>query len=406
MYAKKHKEILVFEGEDGMRLILSSIGTSLLTHKANDVERALLNKYANSSYEEIPDSDLKVLNQLIERAKAKLSNRDFSEVQKLSAELNGILSYYQNNLNKSNNDYHLLIVTDTYEGKETAGLVKNFLTEYNVMVESKVIEGLKTDNTQSFTDGVKKLIAFLFENIQGYQEVVFNLTGGFKAIQAYLNTIGMFLADKLIYLFETGTLINIPALPVKFDNYDLLKKHSAIFAMMDKGRSLYCKKIPDVFWADVSEIYYDKVSLDNEEIISQSAWAMLMWNKQKDAILNQDLLDFPNIEYTSLFRENFLNCNNKDRLMIQECLSNLASLYLENNQLMLIKQHGGLQYSDYSSIKFGKYKLGHFRVNQSRRINSFEFKNKLYLLEYGEHSIENNLERYQNVIHRITNEKI
>ncbi|MDD4155751.1 MAG: putative CRISPR-associated protein, partial [Candidatus Cloacimonetes bacterium] len=245
-----------------MNMILSTIGTSLLTHKVNDQERFFLNKYANFSYEDIPKADLSALTQFIDRAKNRLNNQDLNEIQKLSAELNGILSYYQNDLSNKRNDYHLLIATDTYEGKETALLVKEFLDRYNMLVEVKVIKGLKTDNTQSFTDGVKKLIAYLFENIEGYEEVVFNLTGGFKAIQAYLNTVGMFLANKLIYLFETGKLINIPALPLKFDNYELMERYASFFAMLDKQRNLDKNKFPNTLWENISEIYYDEVQID------------------------------------------------------------------------------------------------------------------------------------------------
>ena len=386
-----------------MRLILSTIGTSLLTHKVTQQERSFLNKYANSLLEDIPKSDLSTLNDLIRNAKNKLNNKDLTEIQKLSAELNGILSYYDNNLNNRNNDYHLLIATDTFEGNETAILVKEFLDEYHIPAEIKIIKGLKTDNSQSFTDGVKKLITYLFGRISGYEEVIFNLTGGFKAIQAYLNTVGMFLADKIIYLFETGTLINIPALPVKFDNYELMKKYAYFFAMLDKQRSLESKFFPNDFWTDVSEIYYDKLVFENQKIVSLSTWGMLMWEKQKDTIYSENLINFPNIEYTQLYKSNFQSCNNSDKIILQACIAELACLYNETKSLLKIKQHGGLQYSDYSSINFRNKKLGHFRITQARRVNCLEHNEKLYLLEYGEHDIEHNLNKYRNIITQITN---
>lgn len=385
-----------------MNMILSTIGTSLLTHKVNDQERFFLNKYANFSYEDIPKADLSALTQFIDRAKNRLNNQDLNEIQKLSAELNGILSYYQNDLSNKRNDYHLLIATDTYEGKETALLVKEFLDRYNMLVEVKVIKGLKTDNTQSFTDGVKKLIAYLFENIEGYDEVVFNLTGGFKAIQAYLNTVGMFLANKLIYLFETGKLINIPALPLKFDNYELMERYASFFAMLDKQRNLDKNKFPNTLWDNISEIYYDEVQIDEQEIVSLSAWGMLMWEKQKDTIYAENLINFPQIEYSQIFKSNFQECNRPDKIKLQACIAEIACLYNENNSLLKIKQHGGLQYSDYSSINFVNLKLGHFRITQARRVNCIEHSGKLYLLEYGEHSIENNLNKYRNAITQIT----
>jgi hypothetical protein len=87
----------------------------------------------------------------------------------------------------------------------------------NVNIPSS--NGLSTASTQAFAGGIDGVIEFLETEVKPLRssyEVVFNLTGSFKSLQGYMNTWGMFYADRIVYIFEgdNSKLITIPRLPI------------------------------------------------------------------------------------------------------------------------------------------------------------------------------------------------
>ena len=52
---------------------------------------------------------------------------------------------------------------------------------------------------------------------QSHYRVVFNLVGGFKSLQGYMNTLGMFYADEIIYIFEAPTADLIRIAPAGYN---------------------------------------------------------------------------------------------------------------------------------------------------------------------------------------------
>ena len=146
----------------------------------------------------------------------KFGSLSINERKNLSAELNGIISIY--NDQKGENDIHFLIITDTFIGTKAGDFLKSLLQKlYKSNFNVLLIDKMNTKNTKNFLDGIEILINKCEDILPGYKEsgyeVVFNLTGGFKSIQGYMNTIGMFYADELVYIFEAGKeLIKIPKL--------------------------------------------------------------------------------------------------------------------------------------------------------------------------------------------------
>ena len=120
----------------------------------------------------------------------------------------------------------MLVATDTYQGEVAAKLVQEWLQGRGFSsVQVFQLPGLSTRNQQAFATGVGALIKWTGETLPGYREsgsrVVFNLVGGFKSLQGYMNTLGMLYADEIIYIFE-GTqsgLIRIPRLPVNLADF-------------------------------------------------------------------------------------------------------------------------------------------------------------------------------------------
>src|SRR4028119_381352 len=212
------------------RLIISTVGTSLLT---NHIDRDIddnnwykrLQQTANYSDDEVGQyhPDVKqIIAELKERAETELYSDDIQRIREASAELNGIYALYNDQIEhgiadeQGISDIHLLVATDTEQARVTAEIVECFLKSKGLTNTSIHVQpGLSTASSDIFVQGMAKLIPWIKETIthckKSKYRICFNLVGGFKALQGYFNTIGMFYAEEIIYVFEgANTLITIP----------------------------------------------------------------------------------------------------------------------------------------------------------------------------------------------------
>ncbi|MFE1744281.1 putative CRISPR-associated protein [Coleofasciculus sp. H7-2] len=323
------------------RLVISTVGTSLLT---NQIHRSdpkdwedMLQKSANLTQEQISQSChevLSIINQLEQRAKNKLNNGNTLEIRDASAELNGIYGLYDEQLESSKRDHHFLITTDTKQGQVTANIVKSFILQQkkdrklSLEVEVYTPEKLSTANNKVFNQGIDNLLDWLDRRANEYKEknyeIYFNLVGGFKALQGCMNTIGMFYADKIIYVFEgaKSNLITIPRLPITVD-YSRLTDHVSILARLDAGAGLslsQTEKVPEAMVAGID----GKMTLSN--------WGQLIWNQCKDNFLSQELQEFPRLSYEHSFIEDYKNISTaKEKVKLQKTLAKVSYLLEESN---------------------------------------------------------------------------
>lgn len=111
--------------------------------------------------------------------------------------------------------------TDTYLGEFAAMQIQKILKTKEINNISVIkIDKLNTKSSKEFNQGIKNLFKWCYDNVPKYRDneynVIFNLTGGFKSLQGYMSIAGMFYADKIVYVFETGKeIIEIPILPIK-----------------------------------------------------------------------------------------------------------------------------------------------------------------------------------------------
>src|SRR5690625_3213892 len=113
------------------KLILSAVGTSLFTNRSGD-NRSKINKGANLSADKIPHEVAELIEGYKEEILSIFKNGSLTDLKKASAELNSILSFYNNRLGGNDQDMHVLIATDTFMGKESATLIKEYLNNYFV----------------------------------------------------------------------------------------------------------------------------------------------------------------------------------------------------------------------------------------------------------------------------------
>ena len=374
-----------------MRFVLSTVGTSILTNLIDNensdeaIWRSTLRDSANLKSEELKDGAQEVIDTLAERALGKLMENNVKANRRLSAELNGIYGIYGNGLpgipSERGSDQHYLICTDTAQGQKTGTLIRDFLKEQGFNVDTYTPSRLSTRDPEAFTTGAKDLIRWLEDTVPGWRNngyrVIFNLVGGFKSLQGYMNTFGAFYADEVIYIFEapTADLIRIPRLPIRIDP-TVIQDHRTEFALMAAGK-LY----PGAELAGMQETLLECVDADGGTYAGLSAWGELLWNGAKWELLTEDLLQLPRLKYEPTFNTDFGSQEDpRARLKLQETLVRVAyELEQSRGNLAPLKQDGGLRFEQFKGRK-GIYK---FRIDRAIRVTCRVSGHGLVLRRYG-----------------------
>lgn len=369
------------------RLILSPIGTSLFTNKCSGDKRIEMGMHANDSEKELPQSLKEYLTSLGVAIREELPRMDTHALRKSSAELNSLLGIYKKGWTGNKRDIHFLIATDTYQGRATASVIQDYLKRTFDAVEVIIPPHLNTRSKANFRDGIKWLLEWCDKTLEGYKlseyEIIFNLTGGFKSLQGYLNTIGMFYADKITYIFERSEeLIYIPRLPIEID-IDLFEENASLFLQLHHtGEGIEGKRIEDIPQVMLEEYERSRYVL--------SDWGELSWNKSKRLILSEQLLGLPLIHYENSFIKDYHKMNEiEEKVRLQEKVAAVSCLLQENNgDIAVLKagRAGGMLYNNYTGRNSH---LGHFRINRGLRV-SCEYKDgTLFLRHYGQHDYVN-----------------
>jgi putative CRISPR-associated protein (TIGR02619 family) len=214
-------------------LLVSTCGTSLLTNGASDDDRRWLTQIANEV-----DVDSARLTSIVDERRTRLKAADEPTRRKRSAELNGIGAVLDRC--KPKQLFHLLVHTDTALRKATADLVQEALGNQTSLVSAG---GLRTNDLASFRAALADLTRELDALVQSYRAqgwfVVFNLTGGFKSLNGYLQTLAMISADRCVFLFEGAPeLMEIPRLPVRLAELEELREHAMVFRRLAVGYAI------------------------------------------------------------------------------------------------------------------------------------------------------------------------
>ena len=304
-------------------LIVSTCGTSLLTNNVAPDLRNLLTDFANQSRAEgVPVEPRQRIQQHLDRRREEFAREtDLKRLMELSAELNGIVRFYEGNPGVAR-DQHVLLATDTWLGESTARIVANVLERYGHRFEIKRVRDLRTDDPDSFRWAMSDLVAWCAETLKGYRDVgyrvVFNLTGGFKSVQGFMQALGMVYADESIYVFErTEQLLRLPRLPVQLDAEAILRRHLAVFRRIAAGLPVREAEV-----ADVPESLVNV--LDGQAAFSP--WGELVWREACRAVYGAGLLAFitPRLVAGSQFERSLEKLGPDQLRQINERLDQLA----------------------------------------------------------------------------------
>ena len=317
------------------KLILSTCGTSLLTNCLNtfgdqaDRLRSLLTKHANTTDPNtIPPDEREELQHILDQALEQLLQADTEKSKKLSAELSGLFILDQGKLDNQNS-LHWLIASDTWLGKETAGLIQIKIEEQGAQAEVKVISQLRTNNIDDFNQGASELARLCHEEIKGMRDggyrVIFNLTGGFKGVQGYMQALGTIYADECVYTFErTGQLIRLPRLPFTLNTEDIIRKHLRAFRRMNVGLKTTADDIQDM----PSEFIFES---DGEYTLS--TWGQVIWNEGHEGIYEGEIhLSFDSkLNFAASFLHSTDNTSALEKRRINQRIDDLIQ-YLYNEK--------------------------------------------------------------------------
>lgn len=256
-------------------LLISTCGTSLFTNDANADDRAWLTKIANDV-----EVDSSRLTPIVEDRRARLAIADDLTRRTMSAELNGIGAVRDRYRPKQL--FHLLIHTDTAPGKASVALVQAVLGNQTSLVSAG---GLRTNDLASFRAALADLTKQLDALMQSYRTqgwfIVFNLTGGFKSLNGYLQTLAMISADRCVFLFEGASeLVEIPRLPVRVSEIDDIRSHLDVFRRLSVG---YTVKADDASCVPESLL----MEVDGE--VTTSPFGDVVWARHRTTLFAERL---------------------------------------------------------------------------------------------------------------------
>jgi putative CRISPR-associated protein (TIGR02619 family) len=285
----------------------------------------LLTKHANAKTRNaVPPEERQRIESHIEKRAREFERYSREEVKDNSAELNGVLSFYGESFASRLRDIHYLLVTDTWFGEETAGIIRAWLIGHgfaDVRVERRA--DLQTADWPLFRSSLSDLVKWCDETIAPHRSthyrVIFNLSGGFKSETGFLQTLGMFYADETVYMFErSGELMRIPRLPVRMEAVDEVRNDLRDFRRAAQGLGVSREK-SGICWFE----------LDGEHRLTP--WGELVFGQHKAKIYQEKIHPAPSDKI--VFAEEFLrSCEKEDasrRQRLNEQIDLLAR-YLEN----------------------------------------------------------------------------
>ena len=252
-----------------IKTYICTCGTSIITNRNIDIQRI----------KNIPLKDAKKIELEIEIIKDQVMEQldgisDFGEV---SAEVKSLMK-----MKVKPDDKVILISTDTINGTLSAELVKDFLVSKNIVldhnVKIKVIEGLQAYDGKRFSKyGIKNLISFLIDF--EYENVVLNITGGYKSVVPYLALIGMLFNKPIRYIYEdSNDLLTLSHIPI-------LVNEEVIFKVEKKLRKIeqdtYISKREWQEGIDYNEHRFDCLVEEEKGLVTLSGFGLLFWEKFK-----------------------------------------------------------------------------------------------------------------------------
>lgn len=314
---------------------VTTCGTSILTNGAGGEDNQFLRTYANTREEDYDPEARQRLLDIVEARRAALLEAGEAAARKMSAEINGFVGCYLRDggkLSDAAGDLHFLIHTDTWQGRLTAEMLRDWGEARGVAMIPILIEDLNTASLDEFRLGIGNLIRWCADTLPGCRasgrRVAFNLVGGFKSLQGYMQTLGMFYADETLYIFETGgELLSIPRMPVDFE----ASAKRAVLDRFDTFRKMQRGDLPLEECAGIPETMLR--ILDGRCTLSE--WGEIIWGSVREERYRAELLPplSPLLSFSEKMRSEALQFKNDGpRMLLLNQAMDRLSRYLDSGR--------------------------------------------------------------------------
>jgi putative CRISPR-associated protein (TIGR02619 family) len=180
-----------------------------------------------------------------------------------------------------------LLYSDTALGRLAAEIIKEFLPLYNEFgkaeIEIKKIENLQIWDKDNFEKGMKSLINEIYEianNGYYWNNIIINITGGFKATIPYLTILAQINNCPLYYIFEnTDSLMEITnIIPIEIKT-EIFENYYGIFEKIE-NESPKINEIDNDF-RDKCASFIKRVEIDNNEYVELNLLGQILWKNYK-----------------------------------------------------------------------------------------------------------------------------
>lgn len=224
-----------------MKKVITTVGISLLENWVAEMEEmvsyyeALENLDADGgSYEREDERVKRIRTAVIEWLEKEFR---FSREEATCAEIKSLIKL-QSELRDDLKVY--LFCSDTILGRLAGEILRKELGKVEplrsiTLMSPVIIEDLQVADRKRFIMGVRNLIREIYRVSEGYWEnVVINITGGFKSTIPYLSMLGQVNRCPVYYIFEDAeTLIRIPPCPLSVD-WEVFERHEEFFSRLEE----------------------------------------------------------------------------------------------------------------------------------------------------------------------------
>lgn len=378
------------------RFIVTSVGTSLITNIArvrddkrpsDDKSPTLGTVLRDAAFHREPQSPkiAALVESLVSEALAypDIDNPIGKSIP--SAEMCQVAVYEEECGKLGPQEFHLLLASDTHQGRACASALEGYFRQRgHLAVQVKAIDGLTAESSRGFRTAMTEFVRWFDDEWARYKsastdepELVFNITGGFKAMQGFLLTVGLLHGASVYYVFEDRKeLIRIPRLPIRFDYSPAAREHAPLLEQFSRTLLMNASELRN---AGLPDVFYDEYEDDQAMM---SPFGLSIWNAYRKDMLSERLLVWPHLRYADTFLIDWdRRLQPDERQALNEALAKMSMILQDGVGPAGIKADPGLQGETLRRVAGGEYQ--HARVSQALRVSHEEAGSELILRRFG-----------------------
>jgi len=317
-----------------MRIIICPVGTSILTNGAEPSAKKLLLDYANTKRrEDIPPADAVKLDKVIDDRMAKLKFMNGETAKKASAELHSLLILFGEEA-PAPNDVVYLVPTHTYIGRRASELISSYIGKLRVEIKLMEIPSLQTRSSEDLRSAFSLLVREIVSLHEAYKPMgarfIFNLTGGFKTVVGFLQTLATLYADETVYIFESESeLMRVPKLPFSLRAEDYIVNQVELWRRLEMGLPVN----QELAGTLPGTLYY---RIDDSFMLSE--YGEFIWLSLKSDLFSERIYPPPTgkARLGERFQSSVQNLNPSQKLKLNRRIDDLSK-YLESPRQDMLK---------------------------------------------------------------------